>query len=90
MGSMTGAPRQKVMDLIRQYEGQERGPFSGTLGFVDPDGHADFNVVIRSVWGDDSGTVAFNTGGAITWHSTAQAEWEECLLKGNAIESLFR
>lgn len=90
MGSMTGAPRQKVMDLIRQYEQQERGPFSGTLGFVDPDGHADFNVVIRSVWGDDSGRVAFNTGGAITWNSTPQAEWEECLLKGNAIESVFR
>lgn len=89
MGSMTGAPRQKVMDLIRRYEGQERGPFSGSLGFVDPDGHADFNVIIRSVWGDFSGNAAFNTGGAITWNSTPEGEWEECLLKGRAIERLF-
>ncbi len=89
MGSMTGAPRQKVMDLIRQYEGQERGPFSGSLGFIDPEGHADLNVIIRSVWGDFGGTVAFNTGGAITWNSTPEGEWEECLLKGRAIEKLF-
>ena len=89
MGSMTGAPRQKVMDLIRRYEGCERGFFSGSLGFKDPEGHADLNVVIRSVWGDISGNVGFNTGGAITWNSTPEGEWEECLLKGRAVEGLF-
>lgn len=89
MGSMTGAPRQKVMDLIRRYESRERGFFSGSLGFRDPEGHADLNVVIRSVWGDISGNLAFNTGGAITWNSTPEGEWEECLLKGRAVEGLF-
>lgn len=89
MGSMTGAPRQKVMDLIRRYEGRERGFFSGSLGYKDPGGHADLNVVIRSVWGDVSGNTGFNTGGAITWNSTPEGEWEECLLKGKAVEGLF-
>ncbi len=88
MGSMTGAPRQKVMDLIRLYESRERGFFSGSVGFCDPEGHADLNVVIRSLWGRGE-EVFFNTGGAITWSSTPEGEWEECLLKGRAIERLF-
>ncbi len=90
MGSMTGAPREKVMELIDQYERRERGLFSGTVGYIDPAGNADFNVVIRTVFGNaETGKVHFNTGGAITWHSHAEAEWAEMCLKGGAIEGLF-
>ncbi len=90
MGSMTGAPREKVMELIDCYERRERGLFSGTVGYVDPAGNADFCVVIRTVFGNSqTGKVHFNTGGAITWHSNAEAEWEEMCLKGAAIEGLF-
>jgi para-aminobenzoate synthetase component 1 len=90
MGSMTGAPREKVMELIAQYERRERGLFSGTVGYIEPAGNADFNVVIRTVFGDSqTGKVHFNTGGAITWHSEARAEWAEMCLKGAAIEGLF-
>ncbi len=90
MGSMTGAPREKVMELIDHYERRERGLFSGTVGYIDPAGNGDFCVVIRTVFGNSqTGKVHFNTGGAITWHSNAGAEWEEMCLKGGAIEGLF-
>lgn len=90
MGSMTGAPKEMVMRLIRRYESMPRGRFSGSIGYVTPDGDFDFNVVIRSVFYDEaSGRLSYNTGGAITWWSDAEAEWEETLLKGEAIERLF-
>ena len=49
MGSMTGAPKKKVMELIEQYEKTKRGIFSGALGYISPSGDFDFNVVIRSI-----------------------------------------
>ncbi|MFT4022931.1 MAG: chorismate-binding protein [Flavihumibacter sp.] len=51
MGSMTGAPKKRgVLELIGDYERRGRGIFSGSIGYIDPGGQADFNVVIRSVW----------------------------------------
>ncbi|TAD86615.1 MAG: anthranilate synthase component I family protein, partial [Bacteroidetes bacterium] len=49
MGSMTGAPKQRVLQLIHQYEQAHRGIFSGAVGYVQPNGNFDFNVVIRSL-----------------------------------------
>ena len=49
MGSMTGAPKKRVMELIEQYEKTRRGLFSGALGYITPEGNFDFNVVIRSI-----------------------------------------
>ena len=46
MGSMTGAPKKRVMELIEQYEQTKRGLFSGAIGYIDPKGDFDFNVVI--------------------------------------------
>src|SRR5215212_7616441 len=48
MGSMTGAPKHKVMKLIDEYEVSARGIFSGSVGYINPAGEFDFNVVIRS------------------------------------------
>ncbi len=90
MGSMTGAPKQKVMELIDRYEPVPRGLFSGTVGYVTPAGDADFNVVIRSLFYEETtGCLSYSTGGAITWGSDPAAEWEETLLKGAALERLF-
>ena len=47
MGSMTGAPKKRVMELIEKYEKTKRGLFSGTVGYINPEGDFDFNVVIR-------------------------------------------
>ncbi len=81
-GSMTGAPKISAMQLIRAHEKQQRGIFSGSLGYVSPDGDMDWNVVIRSIIYDaNSGTICIPVGGAITIGSDPAAEYEECRLK---------
>jgi para-aminobenzoate synthetase component 1 len=85
-GSMTGAPKVKAMELIRRYEGRARGAYAGSLGYCTPDGDFDLNVVIRSiVWDSASGKLSYHVGGAITYDSTPEAEYEETLLKALAI-----
>lgn len=86
MGSMTGAPKIKCMELIEGYENFRRGWFSGTLGHIQPNGDFDFNVVIRSIIFDkNSGKGYFAVGSAITYDADAGYEYEECLLKASAI-----
>lgn len=90
MGSMTGAPKVKVMELIERYEAARRGLFAGTVGYISPDGNFDFNVVIRSLFYNAATQyLSYQTGGAITWDSDAQSEWEELRLKAAAMERLF-
>lgn len=87
MGSMTGAPKKRVMELIEQYELSKRGLFSGSVGYVTPDLDFDFNVVIRSVlYNRTSLYLSFHTGSAITFNSDPELEYEECLLKAAAIK----
>ncbi|WP_341834514.1 anthranilate synthase component I family protein [Chitinophaga pollutisoli] len=86
MGSMTGAPKVKVMQLIEQYEKTRRGLFSGAVGYITPEGDFDFNVVIRSIlYSAENHYVSFQTGSAITFYSNPEKEWEECLLKARAL-----
>jgi para-aminobenzoate synthetase component I len=86
MGSMTGAPKLRVMQLIEQYEQTRRGLFSGALGYITPKGDFDFNVVIRSILYNASNRyLSFPTGSAITFYSDPLREWEECLLKAEAM-----
>lgn len=90
MGSMTGAPKHRVLELIREYEEGPRGLFSGSVGYINPDGNFDMNVVIRSVfYNADSGYVSYMTGSGITASSIPQLEYEECLLKGKAIRKVL-
>ena len=91
MGSMTGAPKKRVMEIIERYEYTRRGLFSGSIGYVTPAGDADFNVVIRSIlYNAPSKYLSFQTGGAITFYSDAEAEYEECLLKAEAIKQVLK
>ena len=86
MGSMTGAPKIKAMELIEQYEKSKRGAFSGSFGCISPDGDFDFNVIIRSILYDATKRyLSFQVGGAITDAANATAEYDECLLKASAI-----
>lgn len=90
MGSMTGAPKIKVMELIDQYESTRRELFSGSLGYIEPNGDFDLNVMIRSIfYNEASGRLSYQTGGAITYDSDPEQEWEETRLKAAAIEQLF-
>jgi para-aminobenzoate synthetase component 1 len=91
MGSMTGAPKKKVMELIEQYEQTKRGLYSGAIGYVHPNGNFDFNVVIRSILYNASAQyVSFQTGSAITYYSNPIQEYEECLLKASAIRKVLQ
>jgi len=86
MGSMTGAPKIKVMELIENYEQVPRGLFSGSIGYVTPAGDFDFNVVIRSIFYNQSKqTLSFKVGGGITFNSDPTMEYEECMIKASAI-----
>lgn len=86
MGSMTGAPKIRAMQLIDDYELSNRGLYSGSVGYVSPQADFDFNVVIRSIqYNATSKYLSFTTGSAITIQSDAETEYEECLLKAQAI-----
>lgn len=86
MGSMTGAPKKRVMELIEKYERSRRGIFSGAVGYIDPAGDFDFNVVIRSImYNQETDCLSFQAGSGITHYSDPEAEWEECGLKAAAI-----
>jgi para-aminobenzoate synthetase component I len=90
MGSMTGAPKKRVMELIHQYEFGSRGIFSGSVGYIRPDGNFDFNVVIRSImYNTQTKYLSYQVGSGITIYSDPEKEWEECLLKAAAIKKVL-
>lgn len=91
MGSMTGAPKKRVMQLIEQYEKTRRGIFSGAVGYISPGGDFDFNVVIRSImYNATAKYLSFEAGSGITYYSDPELEWEECLLKAGAIKNVLQ
>ncbi len=91
MGSMTGAPKKKVMELTEAYEATPRGLFSGTIGYVCPKGDFDFNVVIRSVFYNASKKIiSYKAGGGITINSDPLQEYQETLIKAAAIKEIFQ
>lgn len=86
MGSMTGAPKIKAMQLIEEHELTKRGIYSGSIGYISPDNDFDFNVVIRSILYNASNQyLSFQAGSAITYYADAENEYEECLLKISAV-----
>jgi para-aminobenzoate synthetase component I len=90
MGSMTGAPKHRVMELIDEYEVSARGIFSGSLGYISPDGDFDWNVVIRSImYNATSKYLSYQVGSGITFYSDPEKEWDECLLKAEAIKKVL-
>lgn len=90
MGSMTGAPKIKAMELIERYENSKRGLYSGAVGYFTPDDDFDFNVVIRSIlYNDQLRMLSFQVGSAITYDSDPEAEYAECVLKAKAIREVL-
>lgn len=88
MGSMTGAPKIAAMQAIEQYENYQRGIYSGSLGYIKPDGDFDLNVIIRTAIINGNNLV-YPVGGAITSDSDPKAEWEETLVKARAITNIL-
>ena len=86
MGSMTGAPKVSAMQIIEEHERTRRGLYSGAIGYIDPQGDFDFNVVIRSLlYNNTKRYLSYSVGGAITSKSNPEQEYNECLLKAKAI-----
>lgn len=82
MGSMTGAPKHRAMQLIEEYEDFKRGLYSGSIGYITPHGDFDFNVVIRTLlYNKKKKYLSCAVGGAITINSDPEKEFQECLVK---------
>jgi para-aminobenzoate synthetase/4-amino-4-deoxychorismate lyase len=85
-GSITGAPKVRAMEIIAEVESDVRGPYTGSIGTIAPDGTAAFNVAIRTlVLEDGSDEALIGLGSAVVADSTAEAEWRECLAKGSFV-----
>ena len=87
-GSITGAPKIRAMEIIREVEPHPRGAYCGAMGWMAPDGRASFNVAIRTLRLFDGGRVEMNVGGGVVHDSTAAGEWEEALWKARFAEGL--
>ncbi len=84
--SVTGAPKIRTMEIIRDLETEARGVYTGCVGYVLPGRRARFSVAIRTVWVDVvSGAAEYGVGGGIVWDSSPAQEYEESLLKGRAL-----
>jgi para-aminobenzoate synthetase component 1 len=82
MGSMTGAPKLRAMELIEELESFKRGLYSGSIGYIKPNGDFDFNVVIRTLlYNQKERYLSCSVGGAITIQSDPEKEYQECLVK---------
>ncbi|KRD58628.1 aminobenzoate synthetase [Flavobacterium sp. Root935] len=91
MGSMTGAPKISVMEIIENLEETKRGLYSGAIGYFTPAGDFDFNVVIRSIlYNQENKYISFSVGSAITSLSDPEKEYEECLLKAKAMHEVLQ
>lgn len=87
MGSMTGAPKIEAMKIIESIEETRRGLYSGAIGYFTPENNFDFNVVIRSIlYNKSKQYISYSVGSAITAKAIPEKEYEECLLKAEALK----
>jgi len=87
--SITGAPKARTMEIIAALESTPRRIYTGTMGFIEPGGRAQFNVAIRTVLVDRStGDAEYGIGGGIVAGSEKEAEWEESRLKARVLTVL--
>lgn len=84
-GSITGAPKRRAMEILRELEGVPRGVYTGAIGWIGFDRSADFGVAIRTGRLAD-GVFSFGAGGGIVIDSEPAAEWQELLLKSRALQ----
>ena len=80
-GSITGAPKIRAMEVIRDVEPEARDVYCGSMGWISPQGSMSFNVCIRTLSLFQDGNVRLNVGGGIVHDSTARTEYEEALWK---------
>ena len=85
-GSITGAPKRRSMEIIRELESTPRGVYTGAIGYISPHGRSHFSVAIRTVVVDRERKLAsFGVGSGIVWDSVDRDEYDECVLKARVI-----
>ena len=82
-GSVTGAPKVRAMEIIRELEAHPRGVYTGAIGHIAPNGDSQFNVAIRTLFIDAGGAGEMGIGSGVVSDSKSDAEFEECLLKAH-------
>jgi para-aminobenzoate synthetase component 1 len=80
-GSVTGAPKIRAMEILRGLESVPRDVYCGAIGWIAPGGPMRFSVAIRTLSLFPDGEAVYNVGGGVVFDSTAEAEYQECLLK---------
>ncbi|MDD2776910.1 MAG: aminodeoxychorismate synthase component I [Gallionella sp.] len=88
-GSITGAPKQRAMQIIAELEPHRRGVYCGAIGYVGFDGNMDTNIVIRTLV-YSQGEIACCAGGGIVADSEVEAEYQETLDKAGAMLDLLQ
>jgi len=89
--SITGAPKVRTMQVIKELERGSRGVYTGCVGYLSPGRRAQFNVAIRTVSVDKrKGILEYGVGGGIVWDSDAENEYEECQVKAGILMSQAR
>ncbi len=83
-GSITGAPKIRTMEIIRELEKRNRGIYTGAIGLIDKE-FSIFNVAIRTLEIDSNGNGKVGLGSGIVWDSNPRSEYEETLSKGKFI-----
>jgi anthranilate synthase component 1 len=86
VGTLTGAPKIKAMELLRKYERTKRGPYGGAIGWLNGEGHMDTGIVIRSAVVKE-GTAFVRAGGGVVYDSDPQLEADESRRKASAVLS---
>ena len=87
-GSITGAPKIAAMAALRQLEAEPRGAYTGSMGWIDPNGDAAFNVLIRTLeLTENAANARLGLGSGLVVDSVVDDEWAECLLKGKFVAS---
>ncbi len=84
-GSITGAPKRRTMEIIGEVESGPRGLYTGTIGYITPNGDMQFNVAIRTLWGANS-QWSYGIGGGVVYDSKVLDEYEEALLKARFLK----
>ena len=85
-GSITGAPKQRAMEIIDQIENYSRGIYTGAMGIISKNGDMIFNIAIRTLTLDNQ-NVEYPVGGGIVWDSTANDERQEAIQKSKILET---
>ncbi|HLP97930.1 MAG TPA: aminodeoxychorismate synthase component I [Sideroxyarcus sp.] len=88
-GSITGAPKQRAMEIIEQLEPNRRGIYCGAIGYIGFDGNMDSNIVIRTLV-YSGGEIRCWAGGGLVADSRCEAEYQETLDKAAAMREVLR